>query len=473
MKKIILFFVLIMITNCLGACVENTEESEQSTTLSVAETDPLLDADFGGRTFTILQREEHSYEFAKDEEVSDIVNTQIANRNALVEERYNAKINTIEVKGDWDNWATFTQYITDTIAAGIVEYDLISGYAVSMPTLTSSGYFVNWYELDDYINFEADWWYQDFVEQMTINDRMYMISGDLSLTMWDSMQAIFFNKEIVEANKEVSNLYDVVRNGEWTFDYFNEVIKTVYPDNSDVEEDKIYSYGTSLTTKIDVYQDAFDIAVTEKGDDGKPYFTIGDNEKIIDAVELLNDLVYSEYTLINEDVANSTTVDFGKGRCIFAPLPLGDGNMLQHYDVDYGILPMPKYNAEQDEYHTTCEDFYSVFSVPLTSADDLEFVGILTEALCYYSYSSVVPTYYEQVLKLRNTYDEDSIDMIETIRSGILCNFGYLYSMTLNWPAHQMNVLINNNSTNWVSNWESKVASFNANLDKELEVYFE
>lgn len=471
MKKAILFFlVLLMLTSGLVSCKTKTT-TQQSSAPEVSD-DPLLDANFEGRTFTILQRTERSYEFKESEEASGFVNTKIAERNAYVEERYNVKLNTIEVKGDWASWNTFTDYVTNSIMSDSAEYDLISGYAVSMPTLTSSDFFVNWYELDEYMNFEAEWWYQDFIDQMTINNRMYMISGDLALTMWDAMQGMFFNKTLVEANPDVENLYNVVRSGKWTFDYFNQVLKTVYPDEDVSEEQKVYSYGTFKTTQIDVYQDAFDIPVTEKDDEGKPYFTIGSNPKILNAVQWMNDLVYNEYTLISSESQNSTTDDFGKGRCIFAPLPLGDGNKLQNYAIDYGILPMPKYDEAQEQYHTTCEDFYSVFSVPVTSQDDLKFVGILTEALCYYSNKTVASSYYEQVLKLRNTYDEDSIEMIDTIRNGILCNFGYLYSMTLNWPAHQLNVLINAKNTNWVSNWESKIGTFETNLEKELEVYF-
>ena len=86
---------------------------------------------------------------------------------------------------------------------------------------------------------------------------------------------------------------------------------------------------------------------------------------------------------------------------------------------------------------------------------------------------SVVPEYYTLVLKERYTKDEESIEMIDIIRKGILCNFGYLYSYTLDWPAHQLNVCINNKIKDFASRWESLEDNFNANLAEAIKFYFE
>jgi hypothetical protein len=331
---------------------------------------------------------------------------------------------------------------------------------------------MNWYELDDYINFEKDWWSQDFISEMSINNKLYLLSGDISLTFWESMQFMFFNKTLA-ASYNVANMYDMVRSGDWTFDNMYKIIKDTYSENSD-KENQIYGYTTALTTQIDVYQDAFDIPVTTKGADGKPFFTIN-QEKTYNALDKIYDLVIdSPYTMICNETNGQDVSDefFGKGRALFAPLWFGAGANLQNYDVIYGILPMPKYDKAQEGYHSTCADFYSVLGIPISSADNLEFIGVITEALCVESARSVVPQYYTLVLKERYTNDEDSIEMIDIIRNGILCNFGYLYSYTMNWPAHQLNVCINAKNKNFASNWESKESEFNMNLEKAIAYYF-
>ena len=86
---------------------------------------------------------------------------------------------------------------------------------------------------------------------------------------------------------------------------------------------------------------------------------------------------------------------------------------------------------------------------------------------------SVVPEYYTLVLKERYTKDEESIQMIDIIRKGILCNFGYLYSYTLDWPAHQLNVCINNKNSSFASTWETNESKFEANLNDAIAYYFD
>ncbi len=452
----------------------NPSEDPSGADLSDEEFDDgLPETNFGGRDFTILQRSEYKYEYEPDDTAAEKVNILIAERNRLVEERFGVKIKTINQLGAWGQHENFMTYVRNTVNGGTADYDIISGYAAIMPSLISDGLFINWYELDEYINFEKDWWSQDFISEMSLNNKLYVLSGDISLTFWESMQCVFFNKTLAESYN-MNNLYDMVWDGKWTFDAMYQIIKDTYNENS-VVEDQIYGYTTALTTQIDVYQDAFNIPVTTKDADGKPYFTIN-VPKTYDALAKLYDLVVaSPYTKVcTEANQMETTVSvFGEGKALFAPLYLGTGAQLQSYNTIYGILPMPKFNEEQAGYYSTCCDFYSVLSIPLTSDGNLDFIGIITEALCVESARSVVPEYYSLVLKERYTNDEDSIKIIDMVREGILCNFGYLYSYTLNWPAHQLNVCINNKNTNFASNWESKEGEFNNNLQEAIAFYFD
>lgn len=493
MRIKILSLLLALILIALVACTEGgddkskdqsaTSESSSAATsdsgsseAESSEEDPfedgLPDVNYGGREYTILQRTEFKYEFTSDT-TSEKVETLISERNRKVEQRFGVTIKTIEQDGIWGKHVDFMTYVRNTIAGGNADYDVISGYAAIMPSLISEDKFINWYELDEFINFEKPWWSQDFVDELTINGRLYLLSGDLFLTFWDSMQCIFFNKTLADAYL-INDLYDTVIAGEWTFEKMFQIIKDTHVESTDPDE-RIYGYATFLTTQIDVYQDAFDIPVTEKNSEGKPEYRIN-QQRTYDALEMLYDLIVdTPYTMVCKDEqGNDNTVKFfGEGRSLFAPLALADGATLQNYDTEYGILPMPKFNKEQDDYHSTCRDSYSVLAIPTTSADNLEFIGIITEGLCVESSRSVVPEYYTLVLKERYTKDEESIQMIDIIRKGILCNFGYLYSYTLDWPAHQLNVCINNKNSSFASTWETNESKFEANLNDAIAYYFD
>jgi len=486
MKKRILSLLLVIAMLSLVACTapadistDTTSSTDEQSTVSSedSESDPLIDTDdYKGRTFTILQRSEHQYEFTNDENTIDFINEKIAERNNLVQERYGITIKTIERLGDWGQHDAFSQQASNEILGGSTDYDLIAGYAIIMPSLTGNGCLLNWNDCAEYMNLDREWWYQDFIDQMTINDRLYMITGDIALTVWEAMTGMFFNKDLVESVPEVGNLYDVAREGDWTYDYFLQTLKACDPKQSGVAEDqKVYSYLTYCTTQIDLWQDAFDINVTDKDANGKPYFAVGNSTKMVDTVEKIYDLTQQEYVKFVTDTSvamDGVVKQFGQGKAYFCPLNLSYGTTLAQDQISYGILPMPKYDENQDNYTSTCRDDYSVFGIPLCKDADKAFIATITEALCYYSNKVVVPAYYETILKTRNTYDTDSEDMIDEIRKGLRCNFGYLYSMNLEWAGHQMNVIINAGSKEWVSNWESKVGSFESALDLQLEYYY-
>lgn len=431
--------------------------------------DGLPEKNWAGKTYTILQRTETEYEFGVEEMGVSTVNDLIYERDAVVEERFGVKIVSKPVNGGWGVHEDFIDYVRDTVASGTVDYDVVAGYAAIIPTLIAEGVFIDWNEVP-YIDLDREWWSQDLVEELTINGKLYLLSGDISLKFWESMQGMFFNKTLAE-NAGIEDLYQVVRDGDWTFDTMMEVIREANVED-DNPETKIYGYVSGLTTQVDVYQDAFNIPVTTKDADGKPYFTVN-QEKTYNALQKVYDLICgSTYFYKAEDQAKSLEF-FGQNRALFMPNQLGDGSVLNTYECNFGILPMPKYDEEQENYHSTCRDDYSLMAVPITSSNNLEFIGMITEALCAQSYRAVVPQWYTVILQNRYTKDEESIEMIEIIREGILCNFGYIHSYALDWPAHQFNICINNNSTDFASLWESKENTFNDNLDDLLDAYFD
>jgi len=452
---------------------DETPESAEEPSVDPYE-DGLPEMNYGDREFRILQRAEFKYEFENDEASPEKVNQLVAERNRNVEDRFGVKIVTVDQYGAWGKHEDFMNYIRNSVLNDDPGYDLIAGYAAIMPSAVGDDLFRNWYDLDEWINFEKPWWSQDIVDELSINNRLYLITGDISMTFWDMMTCMFFNKDLA-VKYNLTDLYDTVRAHEWTFDRMLEICKDTFQPTDD-EDSRIYSYCTQRTTQIDVYQDAFGINVTEKDSEGKPFFSINTTygEKIADTLDKMFDLVVDQqFTYVIPADKSAYEEFFGLGRSLFEPLSLGDGIKLKNYDIDYGILPMPMYDADQDAYYTACRDNYSVFAVPATTSDDaLEFVGIITEALCVESSKTVIPQYYNIVLKERNTTDADSVEMIDLVRKGVRCNFGYLYSYAMDWPAHQLNVCVNAQNSSFGTNWQEKENMFENNLENVIAYYF-
>ena len=100
------------------------------------------------------------------------------------------------------------------------------------------------------------------------------------------------------------------------------------------------------------------------------------------------------------------------------------------YDFDFGIVPLPKYNRAQKEYLSNVYGLgVPLICVPITNSD-MENTGLLMEVLSYEGQKSIVPIYYENILKTKSARDSESEGMIDYIfenlqyEMGTLINFG-------------------------------------------------
>lgn len=72
---------------------------------------------------------------------------------------------------------------------------------------------------------------------------------------------------------------------------------------------------------------------------------------------------------------------------------------------------------------------HTALAVPRTVPEEnLEFVGVITEALCAESYKTLVPAYYEEALKLKGTRDDESLEMIDSITRSVVYDMGYIHN---------------------------------------------
>ena len=82
---------------------------------------------------------------------------------------------------------------------------------------------------------------------------------------------------------------------------------------------------------------------------------------------------------------------------------------------DFGIVPNPKLNEEQDGYHSRVIDGW-LYVVPNTNTR-LDMTSVILEALAIESRNYVFDAYYEQSLKNRYTNDPNAKEMLALISS--------------------------------------------------------
>ena len=101
-------------------------------------------------------------------------------------------------------------------------------------------------------------------------------------------------------------------------------------------------------------------------------------------------------------------------------------NYFRERKGEYGILPYPKLDEEQDDYKNIVDGYHAALAIPKTISDP-EFVGIITEALNAESNKIVFPAYYEVALKVKYAHDDESVQMLDKIVNSRVFDFGYVY----------------------------------------------
>lgn len=482
MKRIICLFLCIILVFSVVSCGEEKSSGEK---LKDVKEDSVVPKDlvFEGESFVVLCREDNSfgkyvYEIAADEGATDTVNQAVYQRNRDVIDIFAlSELKAHAIPGDWDSKDDFVNTFRNSIDAGLSEFDLIMSQQAYMAVGELNNYFYNFHELP-YVseNLDAPYYYEDCVNQMTINGQLKYMVGDYSLTYWDHTFVMFFNKQLAQEHG-LENIYELVKSGEWTIDKCIEMAKGKWKDDNNDDwpgVEDTFGYITDTPNVIDALTAQFDIMPTTTAADGTIIIGYDVNKatniltKMID-FKRTNDM-YTAHTT-SSDTVDENPLDkiFREGRALFYPANLKRASGFRSMSVDFGIVPYPKWDTNQPDYYTSADVGYSVACVPV-DAPDFEKSGAVFEVLSSLSHDTVVPAYYDQALKYKLTRDEDSAEMLDIIRQGFRLNFGVFYAQSLECGSALQDCFANDN-TNFASYHQTRLKGYERKLKQLLEYY--
>jgi len=464
----------------------NESAAEPTEVLRENTPDNLPDGlDFGGAELRVLHRNgDNGYygdgdifevEVFAESENGDIINDAIYRRNNLVEERLNLKIKPIGIiDASWSKAYDFFKYIKNSVSAGDNDFDVILGYAALMPNYAMQNLFLNVNDFP-FIDYEKPWWSLNFKDEMSIGGKCYLLEGDYSLSLLARAMCVYYNKGYAK-DLGLENLYQTVLSGDWTLDKMSEISKSAYFDlNGNGKKDSEDRFGTAITigTYIDNLWYAFDQPVTVMDSDGFPVLA-ANTPKMAEMVTKTYDFLYNNEG-VNALVENleeelNCLNNFSAGNILFWPNTLYKNGMLRATETDYGILPYPKWNKEQDRYMTGAQDNFSIIAIPVICSNK-EFVGAALEALAAESYRRVTPSYYEIALKTKYLRDDESAMMLDIIRDGLSFNFGAYHTDSIGDLRLQYRFLMSDKKSDWVSFYDKKEAQYEKGLAKTIDNY--
>ncbi len=165
--------------------------------------------------------------------------------------------------------------------------------------------------------------------------------------------------------------------------------------------------------------------LTEIGDEQIPVLSVG-SERSYNVFAKVRDMISDKSAYYQG--GDSEILDiFREGRSLFMTEVLYHANSMRQSDIEFGILPMPKYDTAQ-EYYIQCADGFCVSPavIPATAANP-DRSGFIVEALAEASCKMIKPEYYEVILKSKLSRDEESGEMLDIIYKNFVIDNADIY----------------------------------------------
>lgn len=438
-----------------------------------------------GKTFTFLthggrMRSGEVYFESEDEVIGDPVDTAIFYRNNRVAEHLGVTFDLIsDPNGTYDKRSAYISRVQQSYNSGDQDFQLISIYEACASELVVLGLGADANSLEA-IDFSSPWYVQSWIENTLINDRVYMLLSDLSYTMWQFINAMYLNKQLSDELNITDSLYTMAADGDLTLDYVMSCAELVTEDDGDDIWDENDKYGICFNVfNCRAFLTYFDIPVVAKDDIGE-YELVYYTERTENVYSTLQDYMFNyNYVYLNNKVIkgdhNNYTVTlpmFMEDRLLFFPGQLEWSQELRDMDGAFGILPLPKFNDEQENYRTHSNDVFTVFVIP-AHASDLEFCATVFDTLSAENKYSVIPAFYDVVLKGRTTRDEQSVEMLDLIRENLYFDFAFAHTASLSgmW-AHYGNDIAAPVNTSFKTSYDRNLSMYQEKLSALMDAYW-
>lgn len=438
MKRVLSLCLLmtLILTSCGSNSVGDETTAGESTTSTAPETiDPAFESalpaeyDLGGYEITVARRShEKNYwalgTFAFAEETGEALDDAIYRRNLAATEKYNFTLK--EVNFDSDP----VDKVNASVLAGDDEYR-IAMIEMSSASKAVGGSYLNLYDLE-WLAPEKAWWDQNIQRDLTVNGRLYMLTGDILVADNDAMMMTMYNRPLADDYK-FENLYDAVRDGRWTYDLMISLAKQVSGDlNGDGKYDENDRYGLMYVNNASA-EPYFASTCTYLYQirNGEPEF-IGDSEKAHDVFEMMNKIlsdntVAYDWNNIKQNISAKIAEMIGNKQVLFQNMVLSFVRRnYRDIELDFGLLPLPKYDEKQENYSTMINLSTPFIFVP-ASVTEPDKVGFALEALAEAS-GNITDTYYSVCMESKYTRDAESYEMIELACENIVYDPGFVYN---------------------------------------------
>jgi len=432
MKRIICLTLCgIVLAGTLIACkpVDQSENPDESNS-DVIETDApdmsgvceVPDTDeWKGREFRVWQNEYSKTDIHSEGINGDVINDAVFKRNMMVEAKYGVKVVLV---GGTD--------MLSVVAGGQDAFDLFGHKYSGMNSAIVNGVCLDISKLT-YMSPEKSWWNTELIDSFEIGGKRLVFSGDFSQRIMDYTWTIIVNKDMADEYHLKDSIYQTVKDGEWTIEKLKQNCKNVTTDShADGVLDHNDTWGFLSSKNVaTALMTSSDIKTVVHDSNGNLKYNLNTPNNIVKLQNIWEFSVDNTFQLKAQSITGVDNIYtevvniFNSGRALYQARVIKDIiTSIGKINCDYALIPLPKYNEDQDDYISTFQAHSSgTYIVPRTISDP-DFVSAILEYMCYCSTDTVRAAYYDNVLQGRATEDAESREMLDLIFASSTTDLG-------------------------------------------------
>lgn len=395
-----------------------SKESTSKRLEEIAESLPKTD-EFRGDTLTILTPDIKT--ITGDEEAAGSVRGALKNRNALIDSAYGMTVVVQSVRED-----EIAETLRSGRAAGLPTADLLCYSAETTASLWAEGLLQDLNTLP-FFSLKDACYQADAAAMLQLGGGTYLLP-DPSAQSYDHTYVLFYDRELVQ-NAGLPLPEKEVLAGRWTMETFQRYAEAVAASvmgktSYDLDTD-VFGYSARDNTALLPYLlwcGTDNALFTQKG--GTVEFAYSDESALSERIQPLRTIYNSacRYPGNGEDAVKT----FMAGRIGFLFAELEEiKNFYANETRDYGILPLPKRDAEQTDYRCPTATTGNVLSVPAQRTGASR-SGLGLTAFCAAGGALLQEAEMETYVTLYSL-DNDQTCMLETIMEHAIFDFGWVY----------------------------------------------
>lgn len=466
--------LLLLLSSCGKEIAETVTDESSGTADTEAEVQEEVYSyelpDYEGGTFTVLNCADEIWSGMTnaidfESESGDSVFDAIYSRARKTEEDLNLKL---EVVKDADP-GKLTSMHRQSVMADESAYDIVYNFLAWLGNTPLSGeYELNLYDIDT-IHMDEPWWNRSFIDAATLGgNKLYSTIDYINMMGYSYANVLYINKDMVtDLNLEMP--YDAVRSGKWTYDMMNDYMTAAVTLNGDENfsinknGSCIYGFGVQHKEGTMCLIDGSGERFSTLDSDGMPVLNT-DLNRFSDVYDKLSSILSQPgYLVMYNTNEYSSKIIFLSERSLFWTASLGISmRQLRDAEFEYGVIPFPKYDENQENYYTMVSEYTLSMSIPKSSANP-ERTGAVVDYMSYLGYKNVIPVL-QNALCYKGMRDEDSIEMFGKILNSLSNDVGYLFGWTMDLTSD-----ISQNIASGKNNFMSKYESSKSAMERKIE----